>query len=125
MPWVDPVDVATVTGLRLLAEDWTGRQVQAVHGPAHLTWTAAAAMLSTATGVSIKAQRITHDDERADLRHAGMSQVAVEGIIGMTLGERDGFIPEQQRSVLTTTSSSLAGWAITHLRPALTGQHSD
>jgi len=26
--------------------------------------------------------------------------------------------PEQLRSVLTTTPSSLAGWAITHLRPA-------
>ena len=39
MPWVDPRDIATVATLRLLAGDWTGRQVQAVHGPAGLTWT--------------------------------------------------------------------------------------
>jgi hypothetical protein len=51
-----------------------------------------------------------------------MSEVAVEGIIGMSVGKRDGFIPEQQRSVLTTTSSSLAGWAVTHLRPPLARQ---
>ncbi len=31
----------------------------------------------------------------------------------------EGFIPEQPRSVLTTTPGSLAGWAITELRPAL------
>jgi hypothetical protein len=48
-----------------------------------------------------------------------MSEVAVEGIVGMSIGKRKGFIPEQPRSVLTTTPGSLAGWAITHLRPAL------
>ena len=119
MPWVDPRDVATVATARLLSDCWRGRQVQAVHGPADLTWTEAAAALSTATGVSIQAQRITDDEERATLREAGMGEVAVEGIIGMAVGTRDGFTPEQPRSVLTTTPSSLAGWAITHLRPAL------
>lgn len=119
MPWVDPRDIATVATVRLLAEDWTGRQVQAVHGPADLNWTEVAAVLSTATGVSIEAQRITDDEERAALRDAGMGEVAVEGIVGMGVGTRDGFTPEQPRSALTTTPSSLAGWAITHLRPAL------
>jgi uncharacterized protein YbjT (DUF2867 family) len=115
MPWVDPRDIATVAAARLLADGWMGRQVQAVHGPADLTWTEAAAALSTATGVSIQAQRITDEEERAALRDAGMGEVAVEGIIGMSVG----FTPEQPRSVLTTTPSSLAGWAITHLRPVL------
>ncbi len=119
MPWVDPRDIAAVATLRLLAGDWTGRQVQAVHGPADLTWIEAAAALSTATGMSIKAQQITDDDQRAALRDAGMSEVAVEGIIGMSIGKREGFNPEQPRTVLTTTPGSLAGWAITHLRPAL------
>ena len=119
MPWVDPRDIATVATMRLLAEDWTGRQVQAVHGPADLTWTEVAAVLSTATGVSIEAQRISDEEERAALRDAGMGEVAVEGIVGMGVGTRDGFTPEQPRSMLTTTPSSLAGWAITHLRPAL------
>jgi uncharacterized protein YbjT (DUF2867 family) len=119
MPWVDPSDIAAVAVARLLADDWTGRQVQAVHGPADLTWTEAAAVLSTATGVPIEAHRISDDEERAALRDAGMGERAVEGIVGMAVGTRDGFTPEQPRSVLTTTPSSLAGWAITHLRPAL------
>ena len=93
--------------------------MQAVHGPADLTWTEAAAALSAATGRPIEARQITDDDERAALRAAGMSEVAVEGILGMSIGRRDGFVPEQPRSLLTTTPTSLAAWAITHLRPVL------
>ena len=96
MPWVDPSDIAAVATLRLLADDWTGRQVQAVHGPADLTWHEAAAALSAATGVSIQAQQITDDEERSALRGAGMSEVAVEGIIGMAAGEREGSSPNSR-----------------------------
>lgn len=119
MPWVDPHDIATVATGRLLAGDWAGRQVQAVYGPTDLTWTEAAAALSAATGVPIKAQQITEDEQRAVLREAGLSEVGVEGIIGMAAVTFDGFTTEQPRSVLTTTPTSLAGWAITHLRPVL------
>jgi uncharacterized protein YbjT (DUF2867 family) len=115
MPWVDPRDIATVATARLLADDWSGRQVQAVHGPADLTWPEAAAALSTATGRAVEARRITADEQRAALRSTGMSEVVVEGIVGMSAE----FTPEQPRSLLTTTPSSLAGWAITHLRDAL------
>jgi uncharacterized protein YbjT (DUF2867 family) len=119
MPWVDPRDIAAVAALRLLAGDWTGRQVQAVHGPADLTWPDAAAALSTATGVPIEAQRITDDEQRTALKQAGMSDVAIEGIVGMSVGKREGFTPEQPRTALTTTPGTLAGWAVAHLRPAL------
>ena len=44
--------------------------------------------------------------------------MAVEGLVGMSIGKRGGFTPEQPRTMLTTTPGSLAGWAITHLRPA-------
>ena len=119
MPWVDPRDIAAVATARLLAGDWTGRQVQAVHGPADLTWPEAAAALSTATGMSIEARQIADDEQRAALREAGMGEVAVEGIVGMSVGKREGFTPEQPRSMLTTTPGTLAGWATTHLREAL------
>ncbi|MBV9796004.1 MAG: NAD(P)H-binding protein [Actinobacteria bacterium] len=118
LPWVDPYDIAVVATARLLATGWTGRQVQAVHGPADLTWPEAAAALTAATGVPIKAERISDDQQRAALRQAGLPEVAVEGIIGMGVGPHEGF-PEQSRSVLTTTPTSLASWAVTHLRPAL------
>jgi hypothetical protein len=59
------------------------------------------------------------DEQRAALRGAGLSEVLVEGIVGMSVGKREGFTPEQPRSALTTTPSSLVGWAATHLRPVL------
>lgn len=68
--------------------------------------------------MSITAQQITDDEQRAALRDAGMGEVAVEGIVGMSVGKREGFTPEQPRSALTTTPSGLAGWAITNQRPA-------
>lgn len=52
------------------------------------------------------------DDEQ---RGAGLSEVVVEGIVGMSAG----FTPEQSRCALTTTPSGLVGWAATHLRPVL------
>ena len=119
MPWVDPADVATVAALRLLSHGWSGRVVQAVHGPADLTWPEAARALSEATGTTIEAFRIPEDDERKALRDSGVSEVAVEGILGMAAGKSDGFVPEQARSVLTTTPGALAGWAATHLRSVL------
>ncbi|WP_433042574.1 NAD(P)H-binding protein [Dactylosporangium sp. CS-033363] len=115
MPWVDPRDIAAVAAGRLLSTAWAGRQVQAVHGPADLTWPQAAAALSEATGTTIEAARISPDDQRKALRGAGLSEVAVEGIVGMSAA----FTPEQPRSYATTTPSTLAGWAVTHLRPAL------
>ena len=118
MPWVDPRDIAAVATGRLLAGDWTGRQVQAVHGPADLTWTEAAGRCRPRPCVDQGAA--SHRRRAAAPRSATrMSEVAVEGIVGMSVGRREGFNPEQPRSVLTTTPSSLAGWAITHLRPAL------
>jgi len=89
--------IATVATLRLLTGDWTGRQVQAVHGPAELTWAEAAAALSTATGMPITAQQNTDDEQRA-LRDADMGEVTVEGIIGMSIGKREGFKPPNSRA---------------------------
>ena len=37
----------------------------------------------------------------------------------MGAGQREGFTPEQPRSLLTTTPGTLAGWAISNRRPAL------
>lgn len=43
-----------------------------------------------------------------------MGQMAVEGIVGMRVGKREGFTPEEPRSLQTTAPSSLGAWALTH-----------
>ncbi|WP_369256608.1 hypothetical protein [Geodermatophilus amargosae] len=116
---MDPRDVGDVAAARLLAADWTGRQVQAVHGPADLTWHGVAEIVSAATGHPVRAEQIGDDDLRPGLTAAGLTERQVEAVVGMAAGLRDSE-PEDPRTVLTTTPTTLAAWAHEHLRPLLT-----
>lgn len=119
MGWVDPRDIGDVAAARLLGDGWSGSLVQAVHGPADLTFHQVADIVSCAVGQAVRAERVSDDDVRAGLRSAGMSSGQIEGIVGMPAGLRENFTPEDERSVLTTTPTTLAAWAHAHLRPLL------
>ena len=80
MAWVAPRDIAEVAVSRLLSPAWSGRCVQAVHGPADLTWHQVAGLLTAATGRRIRVEQITDDAMRAQLRRAGMSEGLVEAV---------------------------------------------
>lgn len=120
LAWVDPRDIGEVAAVRLLA-GWSGSSVAAVHGPADLSWGEVASILSAATGREIRAQVTDDATLRQALQSAGMSEPAVEGIVGMTAGLRDDFRPEQQRDAGTTTPTTLESWAYGTLRPLLAG----
>ena len=117
MPWVAPRDIAEVAATRLLSTDWSGRCVQAVHGPADLSWSEVAETVAAATGHPIGVERISDDAMREMLFGAGLSKEQTESIIGMSTGLLDDFVPEQPRSVHTTTPTALAAWAYDVLRP--------
>ena len=119
LPWVAPRDIGDVAAARLLATDWSGRVVQAVHGPVDLDHEQVAEILTGALGRPVNAVRVDDDDVRELLRGAGMSEPRIEAIVGMSAGLREGFVPENPRSVLTTTPTALAGWAREHLLPLL------
>jgi uncharacterized protein YbjT (DUF2867 family) len=119
MAWVAPRDIAEVAVTRLLSDGWSGRLVQAVHGPADLSWAQATAIVGDATGHPVRAERIGDDEMRKILVGAGMSDGPVEAIMGMSTGMRDGFVPEQARDVTTTTPTTLGSWAYEVLRPLL------
>ncbi|WP_433334731.1 NAD(P)H-binding protein [Spirillospora sp. CA-294931] len=118
MPWVDPRDIGDIVAARLLNDAWSGRVVQAVHGPEDLTFEQVTEILTEALGRPVRLKSVGDDDVRAALRSAGLAPGAVEGIVGMTAGSRD-VVPEQPRDVVTTTPTTLASWAYAHLRPAL------
>lgn len=116
MARVAPHDIAEVAATRLLSPDWSGRHVQAVHGPTDLTWRQVAEILTVATGRRIDVERITDDAMRDLLHQAGMTDGPVEAVLGMSTGLRDDFVPEQPRTIRTTTPTTLAAWAHEHLR---------
>ncbi len=119
LPWVDPRDVGDVAAARLLSTTWSGRQVQAVHGPEDLTFAQVADIISVSGGRPVRAVHLGDDELGAALSAAGMTPAQVEGVVGMSRGLRDGFVPEDPRTVLTTTPTTLASWVHEHLRPAL------
>lgn len=121
MPWVAPRDIAEVAVARLLSPHWSGRVVQAVHGPADLTWQEAAAVVADGCRRPVRVERVPDDRMRRDLAGAGMGPELVEAVLGMSTGLRDGFTPEQPRDATTTTPTTLGGWVHEVLRPALDG----
>jgi uncharacterized protein YbjT (DUF2867 family) len=117
MAWVAPRDIAEVAAVRLVDPSWTGRHVCAVHGPEDLTWTAAAAVLSEVLGQVVTARQAPDDSVRASLASAGMTAAQVSSIVDMSVGMRDGFVPEQPRDATTTTPTTLRSWAVEELVP--------
>lgn len=118
MPWVDPRDVGEVAAGRLLAADWTGTEVQGVHGPTDLTYREVTDIVAAAIGRPLKLTVVSDDEIRDGLLKAGMPRGAADGMVGMTSGLRD-FTPENSRSFLTTTPTPLSAWAYATLRPLL------
>ncbi len=78
-PWVDPRDIGDVAAARLLYGGWSGRHVQAVHGPEDLTLIQVARILTEALSHPIRAETISEDALRASLRAARLRRQAGRG----------------------------------------------
>ena len=120
-PWVDPRDIGEIAAARLLSAGWSGRHVQAVHGPEELTISRVAEIITEVTGHRVRAETISQATLRSSLRSAGLGDKQIEGMAGMSAVTREDFVAEDKRSILTTTPTTLAAWAYVHLRPALVG----
>lgn len=110
MGWVAPRDIAEVAATTLLNPSWSGRRVQAVHGPTDLTWASVGRLLGEELGREIVVERIADQAMREQMLGAGMPAPIVEAMLGMSTGLRDGFTPEQARSLVTTTPTTLRSW---------------
>ncbi len=117
--WVAPRDIAEIAAMTLLNQDWSGRNVQAVHGPEDLTWNQAASVLSEIAGRTIAVERVSDGDMREHLLAAGMPPKMADAVLQMSTGLRDDFTPEQDRTFTTTTHTALETWAREQLLPVL------
>ena len=117
--WVDPRDIGDVVAARLLNAEWNGIHTQAVHGPEDLSFQQVAEVLSQVLRRPVRAEKIDDDQVRSELAGFGMSPRQIEGIVGMSAGMRDDLLPENKRSVVTTTPTSLDAWAMANLTRAL------
>jgi uncharacterized protein YbjT (DUF2867 family) len=111
MPWVAPRDVGEVAAVRLLA-GWSGQETAAVHGPEDLSWSDAAATISTVLGRPVRAEQVPEEDVRKTLLSAGLSENAADGIVGMSRA-----VAAETRDERSTTPTTLTAWASEVLRP--------
>ncbi|WP_426186108.1 NAD(P)H-binding protein [Microbacterium sp. TWP3-1-2b2] len=110
MAWVAPRDIAEVAALTLLSREWTGHRVQAVHGPEDLSWSQVAGILTQELGRDVTVERVADEEMRQQYIDAGMPTAMADAVLGMSTGLRDDFTPEQERSVVTTTPTTLRAW---------------
>jgi uncharacterized protein YbjT (DUF2867 family) len=119
--FVDPRDIGEVAAARLLDSSWTGRHTQGVHGPEDLTTAEAVAAVSEATGHPIAFVEVPDEAFHANLLAAGLNKPTADGMLQMYQGLRSGFVPEDKRTLLTTTPTTLGAWAYANLRGLLNG----
>ncbi|NJQ05805.1 NAD(P)H-binding protein [Streptomyces lonarensis] len=119
MAWVAPRDIAEVAATTLLNTAWHGRRVQAVHGPVDLSWAEVGEILGAELGRTVAVERVEDEAMRREYLAAGMPPALVEALLGMSIGLRDGFVPEQPRSVVSTTPTTLRAWVREELAPML------
>lgn len=110
MAWVAPRDIAEVAALTLVGREWAGHRVQAAHGPEDLSWSKVAEILTHELGREVVVERISDAEMRRQYLDAGMPEAMADAVLGMSTGLRDGFVPEQERSVVTTTPTMLQAW---------------
>ncbi|GGD69439.1 NAD(P)H-binding protein [Microbacterium murale] len=110
MAWVAPRDIAEVAALTLLNREWTGDRVQAVHGPEDLSWSQVAGILTQELGREVIVERVADEEMLRQYVDAGMPGAMADAVLGMSTGLRDDFTPEQERSVVTTTPTTLRAW---------------
>lgn len=119
LSWVAPRDIAEVAALTLLNPTWHGRRVQAVHGPEDLAWRQVASILTAELGRDVVVEHVGDAEMRARYLDAGMPSGMADAVLGMSTGIRDDFRPEQRRTPVTTTPTSLVSWVRDELVPSL------
>lgn len=110
MAWVAPRDIAEVAAMVLLDRSWRGRRVQAVHGPEDLTWAQVGELLTGELGREVAVELVTDEAMYQQYLAVGMPPALASAVLGMSTGLRDGFVPEQQRSIISTTPTTLRTW---------------
>jgi uncharacterized protein YbjT (DUF2867 family) len=115
LAWVDPRDIGDIATARLLSGDWSGRVVQAVHGPEDLSWEEAVAIITQVTDRELRVDQVPGEKIRENLRSTGMGDALVEAVLEMQTGLAGDFVPEQPRTVLSTTPTTLRQWVAENL----------
>ncbi|MBM9466266.1 SDR family oxidoreductase [Nakamurella leprariae] len=111
-----PAEVHEHADVRQVDQGDRDAVMAATEGVDALFWVAPSVMVDDSVA---EYERVGDDEMLVGLRGSGMPAGMAEAVLGMSTGLRDGFVPEQPRTVLTTTPTTLGAWAFEVLRPQL------
>ncbi|WP_165226607.1 NAD(P)H-binding protein [Aquisphaera insulae] len=118
-PMIAACDIADAAARRLLDPRWSGRSVQALHGPADLSLDAAVGALGAILGRRLKNVQISADAYRRQALAAGLSQDFADSYVQMceAIGVLGWSRLGEPRTPETTTNTTLGAWASQVLIP--------
>lgn len=121
LPWVAARDIAQLAVQRLTHPgEWTGHEIMGVHGPMDLSIRDIARLVGDGANLPIRACRVTLDQAKTALRHAGMPEFAIALYLEMHRAIDCGRLdPAETRTPESTTPTAFAVWVAEVLKPAL------
>lgn len=118
LPMIATRDIAKAVASRLLDATWTGRSVMHLFGPADLTLTEAARIISEGVGRTVAYVQVPREAALKSLREAGASEDVANVMVEMYDGMAKGLLrPETPRTAASTTSTTLLQFAREVIRP--------
>ncbi len=120
IPQIDPRDIGEVAARRLLALDWTGGEVQELHGPRDLTMNEATAAIGKAIGKpDLRYVAFPYPDAKQGMVQAGLPGDMADLYVEMSRGFNERTIrATQPRSPATPTPTTIEAWAERVFAPA-------
>ena len=120
IPMIATRDVAWVAAQRLLDSGWVARSVWELHGPADLSFSAAAGALAEGLARPIAHVQVDEGQARQALRAAGLSENVAESMLEMYRAIELGILrPAEVRTPQSTTPTTLAQVGRDTLAPRL------
>ncbi len=117
-PMIATRDVGRVAATRLATQDWLGRSVRELHGPADLSFEEVAEIVSQALGRKISYEACDRRRARILMIAQGTSENAADGLLELYDAMDSGRLrATQPRSSETTTSTTLAEFVRERILP--------
>lgn len=120
MPWIATKDIGRYAAKRLFARNFSGSSVQELHGQRDLSMQDAASSVGKAINKpELKYQQVAVAMLESSLLQMGMPEKTVALLIEMWNGANSGLIvPQEVRSAINTTSTTLESFAAEVFAPA-------
>lgn len=124
LPHTATCDMGAAAAHLLRDRSWTGQEDLPVLGPAELSYSDLAAIVSDVVGREVRYQHVPFDILTAQLRERGMNGAFVEAYVDMLRAKNEGMDNEAPRASAIIGPTSFRQWAEEELKPVVLDRRS-